>query len=245
MIGSCYIMRLVFIRRSNIKMVIMLSITMVVLHFLTMNYVIGDDIENVDMSVLSGHRIAIDPGHGGIDSGANANKVDEKDITLNISTKLASLLEQYGATTVLTREADVDYYTRGKGGKRNDLLERVKRINSSEAEIFLSIHCNAYRGASLSGAQVFYNPKLEVNKTLAVRLQQVLKEFPQGNKRQAKEDLHILLLNEINIPGVLIETGYLTNKEEASLLAEESYQQKMVEKIAKALAYHFSKNAAR
>jgi N-acetylmuramoyl-L-alanine amidase len=245
MVGSGYRMRLIFIRRSNVKMVIMLSVTMVVLHLLAINYVIGDDIENVDMSILAGHRIAIDPGHGGIDGGANANKVEEKDITLSISTKLASLLEQYGATIVLTREADVDYYTRGKGGKRNDLLERAKRINSSEAELFLSIHCNAYRGANLSGAQVFYNPKLEVNKTLAVRLQQVLKDFPQGNKRQAKEDLHILVLNEINIPGVLIETGYLTNKEEASLLADDSYQQKMVENIAKALAYHFNRNAAR
>lgn len=219
----------------------MLSVTMLVLHFLAMNYIIGDDIENVDMSVLAGHTIAIDPGHGGIDSGANANRVDEKEITLVIATKLADILKQHGANVVLTRETDVDYYTRGKGGKRNDLLERVKRINDSGAELFLSIHCNAYRGESLSGAQVFYNPKLEVNKKIAVGLQHVLKQFPPGNRRQEKEDSRILLLKEINIPGVLIEAGYLTNKEEASLLASDTYQQKMAENIAKALAYYFAK----
>ena len=223
----------------------MLSVTMVVLHFLTMHYVIGDDIENVDMSFLSGHTIVIDPGHGGIDSGATYHQIDEKDVTLEIAAKLAAFLEQNGANVVLTRDADIDYYTKGRGGKRNDLLERIKRVNGANGDVFLSIHCNAYKSADLSGAQVFYNPKLPVNKMLADSLQQVLKEFPPGNKRQAKEDSHILLLNEINIPGGLIETGYLTNKAEASLLTEESYQQKMVEKIAKALAYHFAKNTAK
>lgn len=238
-------MRIVSIPLSKIRMLAILSVAVVVFHFLSAYYLVNDDIENVDMSTLAGHCIAIDPGHGGIDSGASGNSVDEKDITLAISTKLATLLEQYGAKVVLTREKDIDYYTRGKGGKRNDLLERIKRIEDSGTEIFLSIHCNAYRGANLSGAQVFYNPQLEQNKKLAERLQRVLKAFPQGNKRQAKEDLHILLLKEINIPGVLIETGYVTNKEEASLLADDSYQQKMVENIAKALAYHFRQNAAR
>lgn len=238
-------MRIVFICWSKFRMVAVFSVAAVVLHFLSAYYLVNDDIENVDMSVLAGRSIAIDPGHGGIDSGASANGVDEKDITLAISVKLAILLEQYGAKVVLTREKDIDYYTRGKGGKRNDLLERIKRIEDSGTEMFLSIHCNAYRGVNLSGAQVFYNPQLEQNKKLAETLQRVLKEFPQGNKRQAKEDLHILLLKEINIPGALIETGYVTNKEEAALLADESYQQKMVENIAKALAYHSRQNAAR
>jgi N-acetylmuramoyl-L-alanine amidase len=226
-------------------MILILSVAVVVLHFLSTYYLVNDDIENIDMSVLAGHSIAIDPGHGGIDSGASGNRVAEKDITLAISAKLAALLEQYGVNVILTREEDIDYYTRGKGGKRNDLLERIKRIEDSGAELFLSIHCNAYRGANLSGAQVFYNPQLEQNKKLAETLQRVLKGFPMGNKRQAKEDLHILLLKKINIPGVLIETGYVTNKEEAVLLADDSYQQKMIENIARALAYHFRQNAAR
>lgn len=238
-------MKIILIRWYKFKMAVMLSVTMVVLHFLAMHYAIGVDIENVDMSLLSGHTIVIDPGHGGIDSGATYHQVDEKDVTLEIATKLAAVLEQYGAKVVLTRDTDIDYYTKGKGGKRNDLLERIKRIDEAGAEVFLSIHCNAYTSAELSGAQVFYNSKLPINKILAENLQLLLKEFPEGNKRQAKEDLHILLLNKINIPGVLIETGYLTNKAEASLLTEDSYQQKMVEKIAKAVAYHFAKNAAR
>lgn len=234
-------MKLILIRRGNLKRVILLSVTMIVLHFLATQYIVDDEIETMDLAVLAGHTIAIDPGHGGIDSGANANQIDEKEITLLLANKLSEILRQYGATVVLTREDDTDYYTKGKGGKRNDLLERVKRINESGAEVFLSIHCNAYRGESLSGAQVFYNPKLENNKKIAAALQHVLKNFPPGNKRQEKEDSRILLLKEITIPGVLIEAGYLTNKEEASLLAKDSYQQKMAETIAKALAYYFTK----
>jgi N-acetylmuramoyl-L-alanine amidase len=238
-------MRLVFIKRRNLQRLVMLSIAIVVLNFLSIRYLANQDIENVDMSLLAGHSVVIDPGHGGIDSGASSNNVIEKEITLAISTKLADVLRQHGASAVFTRESDMDYYTRGRGGKRNDLLKRIDIMEKSGAEIFISIHCNAFRGGTLSGAQVFYSPKFAQNKILAERLQYALKEFPLGNKRQPKEDVRILLLKDTNMPGVLIETGYLTNQQEAALLADPNYQQKLVEHIAKALAYHFSQNVTR
>lgn len=238
-------MRLWFIRRRNLQLLAMLSITAVVLNFISIRYVAKEDMENVDMSMLTGHNIVIDPGHGGIDSGASANNIIEKEITLAISAKLADALQKYGAIVTLTRDSDIDYYTRGRGGKRNDLLRRIDIMEKSGAELFISIHCNAFRARNLSGTQVFYSPKFEQNRKLAERLQRAIQEFPQGNKRQAKEDLHILLLNDIKIPGVLIETGYVTNQQEAALLADHSYQQKLVEHIAKGLAYHFSQNVAK
>jgi len=238
-------MRLILIRKHDLQMVVMFSIAVVVLHFLSMGYFAHEEIQDVDMSALAGHSIVIDPGHGGIDSGANSNHVIEKDITLAISKKLAAALESHGGKVTFTRESDIDYYTRGRGGKRKDLLTRIEIMENSGAEIFISVHCNAFRGGNLSGAQVFYSPKFAQNKILAERLQQALKEFPPGNKRQAKEDLRILLLNDTKIPGVLIETGYLTNQKEAVLLADNDYQQKLVEQIARGLAYHFSQNVAR
>lgn len=238
-------MRLIMIRKHNLHMLFMLSIVVGVFNFLSLSYLAHEDIQNVDMSVLAGHSIVIDPGHGGIDSGASSNHVIEKEITLAISQKLADVLQSYGGKVTFTRESDIDYYTRGRGGKRKDLLTRIEIMESSGAEIFISVHCNAFRGANLSGAQVFYSPKFPQNRILAERLQEALKDFPHGNKRQAKEDLHILILNDTDMQGVLIETGYVTNQQEATLLADHNYQQKLVEQIAKGLAYHFSQNVAR
>lgn len=203
------------------------------------------DFNSVDLARLNGKTVVIDSGHGGIDSGAQRQGIDEKTITLAISQKIAALLRENGSTVVMTREEDIDYYTRGKGGKRNDLLYRSQVIDASKADFFVSIHCNATNRGDLFGAQVFYNPKLEQNKQLAEALQYALKNFSPGNKREVKQDLHILLLNATNIPGVLIETGYLTNQREAALLNDPAYQQKMAEQIVKGLAYYVSQKVER
>lgn len=238
-------MRILTVRRQRVVSAVIFSIAVVVLNLLTLRYLVLADIENADLSVLNGKTIAIDAGHGGIDDGAKWHGIDEKNINLTIATKLAAVLTANGATTVLTREDDVDYYTRGKGGKRNDLLKRAEIIEKSGANLYLSIHCNAIKGANWSGAQVFYNPSKEENKQLAEILQQALKKFPPGNKRQVKQDSDIILLKSVTIPGVLIEAGFISNPTEAAQLNNEAYQQKLAEAIAKALAYHFSQNVER
>lgn len=238
-------MRILTVRRQRVVSAVVFSIAVVVLNLLTLRYLVLADIENADLSVLNGKTIAIDAGHGGIDDGAKWHGIDEKNINLAIATKLAAVLTANGATTVLTREDDVDYYTRGKGGKRNDLLKRAEIIEKSGANLYLSIHCNAIKGANWSGAQVFYNPSKEENKQLAEILQQALKKFPPGNKRQVKQDSDIILLKSVTIPGVLIEAGFISNPTEAAQLNNEAYQQKLAEAIAKALAYHFSQNVER
>ena len=242
------------------------SIALVILNVANLNYIIKNDqldifdnsavemaaageaapdIEGADLKALDGKIVAIDPGHGGIDDGAKRHGYEEKDINLKIASKLAAILRLNGALPVLTRESDLDYYTRGAGGKRNDLLRRSEIIQASGADVFVSIHCNAVQGSAWSGAQVFYNAKLPENKFLAETIQQALKKFPPGNKRQAKEDSKILLLKSLNIPGVLIETGFLSNKKEAGFLAEEEYQEELAKFVAKGLAYHFRHNGVR
>lgn len=238
-------MRLFLIRKNSLQIITLFSIAVIALNFLAISPVVNEDMQNVDMSVLAGHCIAIDPGHGGIDDGASANHVIEKEITLAISKKLGQSLEKNGARVIFTRESDVDYYTRGRGGKRNDLLKRIEMIENSGAELFISIHCNAFRSVNLSGAQVFYSPKFTENKIVAERLQQAIKEISPHNKRLAKEDKAILLLNGIKVPGVMVETGYVTNQQESILLADPAYQEKLVGYLVKGLAYHFSRNVAR
>jgi len=238
-------MRILAVRRHRVVSAVVFSIAVVVLNLLTLRYLVLADIESADLAVLSGKTIAIDAGHGGIDDGAKWHGLDEKNINLAIAVKVAAALAANGATTVLTREEDVDYYTKGKGGKRNDLLKRAEIIEKSGADLYLSIHCNAIRGSNWSGAQVFYNPSKEENKQLAEIMQQALKNFPPGNRRQVKQDSDIILLKSVTIPGVLIEAGFISNPAEATQLNSEAYQQKLAEAIAKALAYHFSHNVER
>jgi len=217
----------------------------VAVNLLALSFWGKEDIAGVDLGALAGRVIAVDPGHGGVDSGAKYYGRVEKEITLSIAVKLADVLRASGADVVLTRAGDIDYYTRGKGGKRNDLVRRVEIINNSGAAVFVSIHANAIGGSRWFGAEVYYNPAREENKRLAEAMQRALREFPPGNKRQARQDSDILVLKDTTVPGVLIETGFLSNPREAALLADPAYQEKMAGQIARALAYHLGRNAAR
>lgn len=209
------------------------------------SYSADSELPELVPGALAGRTVAVDPGHGGVDGGARYHGLEEKDVALAIAVRLGCLLRDCGATVVFTREGDIDYYTRGKGGKRNDLVRRVEIINSSGAAVFVSIHANAIRGARWSGAEAWYNPRNGESRLLAETVQRGLRDFPPGNKRQAKQDSDILVLKDTIVPGVLIETGFLSNQREAAMLADPAYQQKMAEAIARALVYHFSHNVGR
>lgn len=232
-------MRAYFIPITVLKHIVLFSITVFLAHSLMVKYIAENELETVSLEYLQGKKVMIDAGHGGIDSGATYYGLQEKDITLEISFLLGEILTQNGVEVVYTRDCDVDYYTRGKGGKRNDLLTRVDMINQSGADAFISIHCNADKAARWSGAQIFYSDKLMENKVLAHTMQELLRKYPPNNKRVEKEDHSILILKSSNIPGVLVETGYLSNQKEAALLSDKNYQENMAKQIAKALAYHF------
>lgn len=240
-------MRILLLKQKNVKLIFFCSIFAIVTHVFSSYYptLTKGNIDDADLSVLKGVCIAIDPGHGGIDDGASRNHVIEKEVNLAISLKLADVLNGAGANVVLTRDNDVDYYTKGKGGKRNDLLKRVEIIQNANPRLYVSIHANAIAGSKWSGSQVFFSPQIAENKLLAEIVQEALRNFPPGNRRQAKQDLDILVLNRTGIPGILIETGYISNTNEAAKLVNPQYQQEMAEVIAKALAYHLRNNAGR
>jgi len=237
---------MVSLRRRSLKLLAVIgALAAVAVYLLTAPFPRSADIAGDNLGSLAGRVIVLDPGHGGVDSGAKYHGLIEKDITLAIALKLAATLRTNGATVVFTRETDVDYYTRGKGGKRSDLVRRVEIIERAEAAVFVSIHTNAIRGGRWSGAEVYYNPKLAENRLLAETVQQALRDFPPGNKRQAKQDSDIIVLKDTSVPGVLVEVGFLSNPREAAMLADDAYQEKLALQIARALAYHFSHNVAR
>lgn len=228
-----------FVRRDRLKKLFLLGVAVCMVNFLSIRYFAQEDLENADLNYVKGKKIMIDPGHGGIDSGAQYNHILEKDITLAMSFKLGTILESHGASVMYTRDSDLDYYTKGKGGKRNDLQKRIDMINQSGADLFISIHCNAVKDGRWSGSQVFYNSKIADNKELAEIMQQLLKRHPANNKRQEKDDNKIFILKAADVPGVLLETGYLSNKQEADLLSDQDYQNTMMQQVAKTFANYF------
>lgn len=105
---------------------------------------------------LSGKIIIVDPGHGGKDPGTVSNDIYESDINLKISKYLEYYLTINGASVILTRNGNYDLsspniYNR----KRSDFDNRIKIINHSNADLYLSIHLNYLSDSSYYGPQVF------------------------------------------------------------------------------------------
>ena len=106
--------------------------------------------------------IVIDPGHGGIDGGAEADDgTPEKNINLSIALKLKELAAGDGWNIIMTREEDTGLYSEGsstiRSKKTEDLKKRKQIFDSSAADAAVSIHLNSFTAdRSVRGAQVFY-----------------------------------------------------------------------------------------
>ncbi|MCR6546637.1 N-acetylmuramoyl-L-alanine amidase family protein [Dehalobacterium formicoaceticum] len=190
--------------------------------------------------------IAIDPGHGGYDPGAVSGNVLEKDINLIICKKLKEHLENKGFLVVLTRNGDYNHAIKGlhgKEAKRYDLTERIKIINSSNAEILLTVHVNSNNKNAYEGAEAFYHPKSLNGKMLANYIQEELRTVPEIRKRLSKNSKCFMLCNT-KIPAVLVEIGYLSNPREQKKLEDPQYLDLIAQKItAGVLKYYDLKTA--
>ena len=117
---------------------------------------------------------------GSPDGGAeSANGIHEDDINLSITLKVQSLLEQSGATVILTRSDENGIYDLDKNTLRekkvSDIKNRVKIGNESNADIFISIHLNKIPQGQYWGWQTFYRKNDEESKKIADSIQNSLK----------------------------------------------------------------------
>jgi N-acetylmuramoyl-L-alanine amidase len=207
---------------------------------LTVAAVLGNERGYERTELLAGKTIVVDPGHGGVDGGAVSSLgYFEKEITLQIGKKLADRIGATGAKAVLTREDDIDYYTRGKGGKRSDLDKRLNITTENEGQMLISVHANAIKGRRWAGAQVFYHPNSAEGKILAHSIQQHLANFPPGNKRKEKPD-DFYILRQCVLPAVIVEVGFLSNEEEAARLKNEGYQDRLAEGIFRGIVHYMA-----
>ncbi len=174
--------------------------------------------------------VVIDAGHGGKDPGkVGVNEILEKDINLRISLRLKSLLEQNDVVVVMTREEDKDLASENASNRKNeDLRARANLVAETKPTVMVSIHQNSYPEAEVDGAQVFYYSGSETGRQLGNMVQNSLKtEINDGNHRVAKANKDYYLLKKSVCPAVIVECGFLSNPQEAALLATEEYQEKI------------------
>ncbi len=190
---------------------------------------ITDVINNDAYSNSERSCVIIDAGHGGVDGGAvSCTGIYESHINLEISNRLNDLMHLLGLKTKMIRNEDVSIYTDGSSiaaKKVSDLKERVRIINGTKNGILISIHQNYYTDNRYRGAQVFYG-KNDIG--LAKQLQHdFVTVLNKGSKRGIKHADGVYLMENITVPGVLIECGFLSNPEEEALLRDKQYQQKI------------------
>ena len=186
------------------------------------------------------HRIVIDAGHGGEDGGAiSCTGKSESGYNLQIALRLNDLLQLLGYDTVMIRTTDTSVYTSGQTisqKKVSDLKQRVRIVDRTHNALLLSIHQNTFPEEKYSGAQVFYGGA-QGSEELAKELQQELvSSLNPGSSRKAKQGKGIYLLDKTSAPGVLIECGFLSNRQEEEKLRSPEYQKKLCCVISAAAA---------
>lgn len=192
---------------------------------------------NLNVSALSSGdinksypTIVIDAGHGGEDGGASsANGHLEKDINLDIALTLEKLLLQGGYKVKMIRTSDVSVHnpeaSTTRERKVTDIHNRVETANSDQNNILISIHQNHFSESKYFGTQVFYSKNNFNSQLLAENIRTAVTSLLQpDNTRKTKESSNVYLLDNVSVPAVIVECGFLSNPDEAYLLSLEEYR---------------------
>lgn len=185
-------------------------------------------------NVKTKKTVIIDPGHGGIDVGTvGIDGSLEKNINLSISLDLYDYLMVSGINTVLTRDGDYEVYKAGEERTKSDLYNRMDFINSVPDSILISIHQNHFENEAEWGTQVWFSPNDEISPTLADKiLRSVKKNIQPENKRENKvSDNSYYILYKAQKPSVMVECGFVSNKNENNKLQGKEYQKDMAYSI--------------
>ncbi len=186
------------------------------------------EVANMDGTIHNKLCVVLDPGHGGDDPGKiGINEAQEKDINLAIAIKVEEMLIEKGYEVIMTRGDDESNGL----SKVEDLQERVDIINEYSPDIAVSIHQNSYTEEEISGAQVFYYTHSEEGEKAATIMQESLLEVDSANHRLAKSNDTYYLLEQTEVPTIIVECGFLSNLEEANLLIQDEYQEQLAVSI--------------
>lgn len=194
--------------------------------------------EQVSGKADAGNLVVIDSGHGGKDPGkVGVNGVNEADVNLKIAQKLKKILEAQGVTVIMTREDEGSL----AGSKSEDMQKRVSIINEKKPALAVSVHQNSYSSEEVHGAQVFYYTNSAEGGKAARIMQEALLDVDGDNKRKEKANDTYYMLKRTDVPVIIVECGFLSNRAEADLLVTEEYQDWLAEAIAKGILEYMGK----
>ena len=174
--------------------------------------------------------VMVDPGHGGKDPGAiGIGGVQEKDIILPISKRIAQLLEEKGIQAVMTR--DSDYFV--------DLQPRVDLAERANADLFVSIHANSLpTRPDISGLETYY---FDSGQRLAQVIHNSLLQNVNIRDRRVRK-ARFYVLRKSSMPSVLVEVGFVTGREDAPKLSTSAYQNQLAEAIVRGILQYVRQN---
>ncbi|MBF8435790.1 N-acetylmuramoyl-L-alanine amidase [Halanaerobiaceae bacterium Z-7014] len=170
--------------------------------------------------------IVLDPGHGGFDAGAiGPTGLTEKEVALAISLKAAEILENNDHQVILTRDDDT-FVT---------LNDRVDIANNSDAGLFVSVHSNAAHRNSVGGIETYHAPNRRSDSyMLANIMQRSMLDHLGLTDRGVKSD-NFYVIRNTEMPAVLLEIGFLSNREEEELLRDSSFREEAAQSIAEGI----------
>ncbi len=192
---------------------------------------------------LKGKKIAIDPGHGGEDSGAiGPTGVTEKSVTLRIAKEVQALLEKAGAKVIMTREIDTEVSPKHRQATDIDELQaRCDVANKAKADIFVSIHTDSFTSREASGTTGYYYEKgTAASRRLTQAIQSSLYKQLKTTSRGIKT-CNFYVVRKTHMPATLIEVAFLSNPKEEKLLNSKLGAKKAAVGIVQGISDFFGK----
>lgn len=176
-------------------------------------------------------RIIIDAGHGGKDPGAvGRGPMVEKEVNLAVARLLVEELELRGAEVIQTRPTD----------RFISLNARANMAERTRADLFISIHSDAARRAGATGSTVYIARNASwASKRVGQAIEDALVRAGVESRGVRPAGFRVLVGH--SRPAVLVELGFLTNRQEAYRLAQPDYQDKLAQAIARGITDHFTR----
>lgn len=187
--------------------------------------------------------ILIDAGHGGIDGGTSYGDILEKDINLEIGRCLYLILRSHGYRTILNRTGDYalsddNRWLRSRSRHLRDLAQRKQLSEELPSEIVISLHVNWGKNKSKRGPVVLHQTEGR-SAILASSIQNSL-DVLYGTSSLPQVGKPFYLLNHVDCPAVIVETGFLSNAQDRAMLHSKRGQQQIAEAIYGGIVQYFT-----
>jgi N-acetylmuramoyl-L-alanine amidase len=173
--------------------------------------------------------IILDAGHGGTDEGAKVSTFMEKRVTLVTTLLIKKHLEELGYRVILTRSRDIYL----------PLQRRVSIANKTKGSLFVSVHFNSSPSVDAQGIEIFYYDSKEAWRARASKrlanciLHHTIDQTAAVSRGVKQGNFHVI--RETDMPSVLVEGGFITNREERGKLRDKAYLERLSVGIAQGI----------